>query len=137
MSMSKALTLSLVPLLLFGKGVSQDKELAEVSVVEPGSIKLVSIKRGNSSFDFDYKNRTEAFYSRSANLFSSSSLDQAFYAQTTNDFNFSANIENSALKSGLSMRNKSRWGNPNATAKTASVPVKVANSGRPPTSPSI
>ena len=130
MSTYKTVALILTPLLLLGRVdqlVERDKELVEVSGVDD-SQKLMSISRGDSSIEFGYKNRTEAFYSRSLNLFSESSLDQIFYAQTTNDFNLSANIEGSSLSSMLSIRNKSRWGNPNSIARTTASTVNIADS---------
>lgn len=131
MSIRNTLVLSLVPIFLLGNStpdINSDKELAEVASRALEPTKLLSVRRGNNTFDCDYKNRTEAFYTRSVNLFSDSPLDQAFYAQTTNDISIVANIDDSALRSSISMRNKSRWGNPNSIAKTTSSSIKIANS---------
>lgn len=126
MSIRKILTLSLLPLLLLGKKDNQCKE-PEPASASKNPVKLVSIRCDNSKFDLEYKNRTEAFYSRSLNLFSDSQLDQIFYAQTINDFNFSADISDSSLMSLVSLRNKSRWGNPNSIARTAVSTVKISD----------
>lgn len=129
----RILVLLLAPLMLFSKAEVQpnksekasEKEL--IGVAPAKNTKLLYASCGDNTFTVDYKNRTEAFYSRSLNLLSDSSLDQVFYAQTTNDFNMDANIDNSAIMSKLSMRNKSRWGVPGATARTAPATVRIAN----------
>lgn len=78
-------------------------------------------------FEFLLKCRNEAFYGRSLELFSPSSLDQVFYAQTVIDGIIKASFLDGALRSKVALRTKSRWGNPTTIARTTESDFKVTD----------
>lgn len=95
-------------------------------MTDPVPEKLFEYKVGNSEFSFGMKDKSEAFYGRSVQLFSPSTLDQVFYFQTTWDLRSKVNICQ-IVKSSIEVRNKYRWGNPNSIAQTTEMAIKAGD----------
>ena len=113
--------------LLFGfASIFSGKESKELSYLDKPT-KLVSVRKDGNTFDLSYTNRTEVFYAKSLTLFSKSSLDQIFYVQTAHDLDFASSINNKAIESFLSIRNKGRWGNATSIARTTVSSVKLGD----------
>jgi len=107
--------------------VDVEEQIQEIKrdVKKPDDRAIFIFGGGKNRVISGFKFRPEAFYSRSLQLFSPSKLDQVIYAQATFDVKTEV-ILGKSLKSMLTIRHKSIWGDPNTIAKTTKNPVKIA-----------
>lgn len=91
---------------------------------------LLIYKNDAFTMEFGTKFRPETFYGKNTNYLSGSSLDQVLYWQTTFDMKLAAQ-HGQEMKFLATMRNKTRWGNPQMIRVTTSQ-VKVESALTPP-----